>query len=221
MKNLLTMLAALTMIATPLTGVAQETGGQQVLPTVSVDAKGDDVRSVLHDLFGQAKKNYVLDPGVRFALYLSLNEIEFDEALHLICKNASLTYEIQNGIYFVKRAPAPQPKAEPKPEPKPEEKPKGKLPETVLTKTVTTKLEKADLRALFTEFGKQTEITFEVDAAVPAYKLDAFLTKVSLKSALAQICEATKLEFVFTERLTILIRKKQEENRIVLRSGAE
>ncbi|MCC7434424.1 MAG: hypothetical protein IT363_07045 [Methanoregulaceae archaeon] len=217
MKNLLTMLAALTIIATPLAAVAQETGSQQALPTVSVDAKGDDVRSVLHDLFGQAKKNYVLDPGVRFALYLSLNDIEFEEALHLICKNASLAYEIQNGIYFVKRAPAPQPK----PEPKPEEKPKGKLPETVLAKPVTTKLEKTDLRALFTELGKQTEITFEVDSAVPAYKLDALLTKLSLKSALTQICEATKLEYVLTDRLTILIRKKTEENRIVLRSGAE
>jgi type II secretory pathway component GspD/PulD (secretin) len=217
MKNLLTMLAALTIIATPLAVVAQETGSQQALPTVSVDAKGDDVRSVLHDLFGQAKKNYVLDPGVRFALYLSLNDIEFEEALHLICKNASLAYEIQNGIYFVKRAPAPQPK----PEPKLEEKPKGKLPEAVLAKPVTTKLEKTDLRALFTELGKQTEITFEVDSAVPAYKLDAFLTKLSLKSALTQICEATKLEYVLTDRLTILIRKKTEENRIVLRSGAE
>jgi len=217
MKNLLTLLAAITMFAAPYTAMAQETGSQQALPSISVDAKGDDVRSVLHDLFGQAKKNYVLDPGVRFALYLSLNEIEFEEALHLICKNASLTYEIQNGIYFVKRAPAPQPK----PEPKAEEKPKGKLPETVLAKPVTTKLEKTDLRTLFTELGKQTEITFEVDPAVPAYKLDAFLTKLSLKSALTQICDATKLEYVLTDRLTILIRKKAEENRIVLRSGAE
>ncbi len=217
MKNLLTLLAAITMFAVPLTALAQETGSQQTLPTVSVDAKGDDVRSVLHDLFGQAKKNYVLDPGVRFALYLSLNEIEFEEALHLICKNASLTYEIQNGIYFVKRAPAPQLK----PEPKPEEKPKGKLPETVLAKPVTTKLEKTDLRALFAELGKQAEVSFEIDPAVPAYKLDAFLTKLSLKSALTQICEATKLEYVLTDRLTILIRKKAEENRIVLRAGAE
>lgn len=216
MKKLISFLLLASIIAMPLTGIAQEQ--QNPLPTVSIDAKGDDVRSVLHNLFGQAKKNYVLDPGVRFALYLSLKDIEFEEALTLLCKNASLAYELQNGIYFVKRAPA---KVEAKPQPKVEDKPKGKLPETVLTRSVTTKSEKTDLRKLFLELGRQAQVSIEVDIDVPAYKLDAFLTKASLKFALTQICDAAKLEYVLTEHQTILIRKKPSENRIVLRSENE
>lgn len=206
MRTLLTLLA-LSIIGLSPIAVAQEQTTS--ILTVSVDAKGEDVRNVLHQLFTQSKKNYVLDPGVRFALYLSLNEIEFEEALQLICKNASLSFEVQNGIYFVKRATAPQPKVE--------EKPKGKLPETVLTRPITMRSERVELKTILAEFSRQTNVTFELDAAVPAYKLDAFLTKVTLKDALSQICEAAKLELVFTDKQTLLIRKKAEDNRVVLR----
>lgn len=219
MKKLLSLVLLATLVTAPITSFGQEQGA---LPTVSIKADGDDVRSVIHDLFGQAKKNYVLDPGVRFALYLSLKDIEFEEALNLICKNASLAYEVQNGIYFVKRAPSKtEPKVEPKQEPKAPEKPKGKLPESVLTKIVQTKSDKADLRKLFAELGRQAQITIEVDAQVPAYKLDAYLNKTSLKFALTQICDAAKLEYFFTENQTILIRKKGSENRVVLRTEGE
>lgn len=205
MKTLLTIIS-LSIIGLAPIAVAQEQSS--TIPTVAVEAKGDDVRNVLHQLFTQSKKNYVLDPGVRFALYLSLSEIEFEEALQLICKNASLTFEVQNGIYFIKRAPAPQPKVE--------EKPKGKLPETVLARPITMRSERAELKAILAEFTKQTQVPFELDPSVPAYKLDAFLTKVTLKDALAQICAAAKLEMVFTEKQTILIKKKTEENRVSL-----
>lgn len=208
MKMLVTILALSIIGFSPVAAVAQE---QTTIPTVSVDAKGDDVRNVLHQLFTQAKKNYVLDPGVRFALYLSLSDIEFDEAFQLICKNAGLTFEIQNGIYFIKRAPVAQPKVE--------EKPKGKLPETVLTRPVTMRSERVELKAILAEFTRQTQVPFELDPAVPAYRLDAILNKISLKEALTHICDAAKLEFVFTEKQTLLIRRKGEENRVVLREG--
>lgn len=212
MKKLIPFLAVASLLSAPMLALGQESQSDE-LATVSVDAKGEDVRSVLHSLFGQVKKSYVLDPGVRYVLYLSLKDIEFEEALNVICKNATLTYELQNGIYFVRKAPAPQSKPAPKPEPAP---PKGKLPETVLNRTLTTRLEKADIRALFNEIGKSTDVKIEVDASVPAYKLDAFLIKTSLKFALTQICTAAKLEFVFTNNLTILIRKKADENRVAL-----
>lgn len=191
---------------------------QDALPMVKVNAKGEDVRSVLHELFGQAKKNYVLDPGVRYSLYLSLQDVEFEEALQLVCKMASLKYELQNGIFFVSKTSIAKPSV--KPTPKVEAvKPKGKLPETVLTKTVTTRFDKVDLRALFAEVSKQTGVTIEVDKTIPAYKLDAYLLKTSLKFALVTVCEAAKLKYTFTDNLTILLEPKKdgEGSRVVLK----
>lgn len=92
-----TRLALLLCLSLPFTGFAQE--------SVRVTARGTDVRPVIHDLFQQAKKSYILDPDVAMTLYLSLNDVEFDEAFELICKTAGLSYEVQNGIYFIKADP--------------------------------------------------------------------------------------------------------------------
>lgn len=197
-----------------LFGLALAALAQDALPTVNVKAKGEDVRSVLHDLFGQAKKNYVLEPGIRYALYLSLEGVEFEEALQLVCKNASLKYELQNGIYFVDRASktsAPTKSTQPA-------KPKGKLPESVLNKLVTTRFDKIDIRALFENLSKQTGVPIEIDKAVPAYKLDAYLLKTSLKFALTTICDAARLKYTFTDNQTILLTSKKdgEDSRVSL-----
>jgi len=81
MKRILILCIALV----PFLGICQgETKGEALPPTVSISAKGEDVRSVLHDLFTQSKKSFVLQPSVRFVLYLSLKDIEFEEALQLV-----------------------------------------------------------------------------------------------------------------------------------------
>lgn len=204
-----------------LMGCALAGFGQDTIPSVNVSAKGDDVRVVLHDLFTQSKHNYVLDPGVRFALYLSLTNVEFEEALQLVCKNASLKYELQNGIYFVSKAgnaPAPNP-APAKPVEPP--KPKGKLPESVLNRMVTTRFDKVDIRNLFDELSRQTGVQIELEKAIPAYKLDAYLIKTSLKFALTTICDAAKLKYTFTDNLTIKLESKKDgdESRVAIREG--
>ena len=198
---------------------------QEAKPTVSVAAKGDDVRSVIHDLFKQSGKNYVLSPGVRFVLYLSLDKVSFDQALSIICKNANLKYELQKDIYYISiKAPV----AEPKPviEEKVEEvkplapvttklpaaktepvKPKGTLPTTVLAKRVTTRLQKKEIREVMQLLGKQAGVTIEIAEDVPAFKLDAFLINTSLKYALDEITRATKLKYRFTNELSIVIEK--------------
>lgn len=204
-KLFITLVAALALATSSLA---------QTPAQVTVNAKGDDVRSVLHDLFGQAKQNYVLDPGVRFVLYLSLKDVEFEEALTLVCKQAGLTYDLQNGIYFVSKAKTAKPVE--KPAVKEPEKPKGKLPEAVLSKKVTTRLTKVDLRTLFMEFGKQAGLTFEVGADVPNYKVDAFLIGTSLKYALDNVTKAAGLTYKFTDNLTIAIVKPEDPNRIVV-----
>ncbi|MBN9502110.1 MAG: hypothetical protein J0H02_10090 [Armatimonadetes bacterium] len=210
------------MLALVLAGLAMTSMAQQTTPaTVSVNAKGDDVRSVIHDLFQQAGKNYVLKPGVRFVLYLSLDKVEFDEALTIICKNASLKYEVQNGIYHISNAPVkveePKPvieekkPEEKKPEPKQPEKvaPPAKfvkrLPTSILAKRITTRYSKTDLRKVMDTLADQSGAPIEVAKDVPAYKLDAFLINTSLKYALDQITKATKLEYHFTDEGTILI----------------
>jgi len=194
------------------------------LKLVSVSSKGNDVRQVLHDMFKQAEKSFVLEPNIRFFLYLSLEKIEFDEALQLVCKTASLRVEVQNGIYFIsnsKPAPTTTPPTavkgtfETKPAP-----PKGKLPETVLNKKVTTRFDKIDIRVLISNLSQQTGVPFEVDANVPAYKLDAYLINTSLKFALDTICSAAKLQIKFTENQTIAVSKIAPENRVAIVGGA-
>ncbi|HZH99419.1 MAG TPA: hypothetical protein VEX38_10650 [Fimbriimonadaceae bacterium] len=211
MKRILILCIALV----PFLGICQgETKGEALPPTVSISAKGEDVRSVLHDLFTQSKKSFVLQPSVRFVLYLSLKDIEFEEALQLVCTTASLKYEVQNGIYFVSNAPKAKPEAEkkePTEDPGQPAQPKGKLPESVLQKRLTTKFSKTDIRALFADVSKQTGVALEVAANVPAYKLDAFLNDTSLKFALDTVCKAAGLEYKFTENLSILISKPEKD----------
>lgn len=163
---------------------------------VTISAKGSDVRVVLHDLFTQAKKSFVLETEDKRNLYLSLATVEFEEALEIICKTANLSYEIQNGIYFLNRAKKP---AAPSKEIKATvEKPKPDLPKFTaedLSRRVNTKLPKTDLRAVMQEFAKQTGVTITVDASVPGYKLDAFLVNTSLKYAMDLISRAARLQY--------------------------
>lgn len=178
------------------------------IPMVSVSAKGSDVRGIIHDLCTQAKKSYVLQPGITFALYLSLDNVEFEEALGIICTQAKLQFELQNGIYFISKAKAPiiAPAMPPVH--------RGFLPKTVLEKTLTTKLLKSDIHVVFGEFGKQTGVTIEVDKSVPGFKLDAILTKISLKGALDKVTAATGLKYKFTDNLSILVFKPEDPNKV-------
>jgi type II secretory pathway component HofQ len=191
---------------------------QDTKSTVSINAKGDDVRSVIHDLFKQAGKNYVLNPGVRFVLYLSLENVPFEEALDLVCKNASLKFEIKDGIYMVSQYVKPvEPKPEPPkttPEPKPkvdppnfETKPRGTMPTSVLSKKVTTRLQKKEIREVMGILAKQTGVAITVSEDVPPFRLDAFLINTSLKYALDEITKATKLKYRFTNDLSIAVEK--------------
>lgn len=209
------------LIAIAFSVAAMSALAQETKPTlVSVNAKGDDVRSVIHDMFKQAGKNFVLNPGVRFVLYLSLDNVKFESALDLICKNANLKFEQKDGIYMITQIP---PKVEPKPivEEKPivkteppkqvatpaTIKPKGTLPTTVLNKIVTTRLQKKEIREVIAMLAQQTGVTIQIAPDVPAYKLDAFLLKTSLKFALDEITTATGLKYEFTNELSIAIKK--------------
>ncbi|MCB0825879.1 MAG: hypothetical protein KDC26_06790 [Armatimonadetes bacterium] len=68
---------------------------------ISISSKGLDIRDVLYDLFKKTEHNFVIDSGVRFVLYLNLDGLSFDEALHIILKHGNLGYEVKNDIYYV------------------------------------------------------------------------------------------------------------------------
>ncbi len=76
-----------------------------------------------------------------------------------------------------------------------------------LAKRVLTRMTKADIRAVFTEFAMQTGVEIIVAEDVPNLKLDAFMLETSLKYALDEICKATKLKYQLTPGKTVLIRK--------------
>ncbi|MFQ3587921.1 MAG: hypothetical protein SNJ74_08460 [Fimbriimonadaceae bacterium] len=200
---------------------------------VTVSSRGADVRNVIHDMFEQSEKSYVLEPNIRFFLYLNLSGVEFHEALQLVCRLANLDYEVQNGIFFIGRAaprstqaptavkaaaetrsgPAVDPKivpANPRPAGTPPP-PTGTLTPQHLNRRLTTRLPKVDLRALMVEIARQTGVTIEVAPEVPAYRLDAFLIDTSLKYALDTITHATGLTYRLTNHQSVRIEVKPVE----------
>jgi hypothetical protein len=205
---------ALTLIA--FTAFAQDDAGpaktQKDRVMVSITGKATDVRVILADLFSQAKQNYVLQPGAQASLFLTLEKIEFEEALNIICAQSKLQFEVQNGIYFITKAkPVVIAPAHPII--------RGTLNQSVLEKKLTTKLLKTEIRGVFAQFAKQTGIVLEVDSSVPKYKLDAILTKTTLRYALEKVTAATGLKFRFTDRRSILIYKPTDGNRIAIATG--
>ena len=213
--------ALLVSIVIAASAPAQNTTVKPIL--VSISSKGQDVRPALHDMFKQAGKSFVLEPNVRFYLYLSLENIEFEEALSLVCKMASLKVEVQNGIYFINKIAPPTPPVKPTVvkaafETKPV--PKGQLPKSVLNKKITTRVDKIDFRILLANITQQTGVQFEIAPEVPNFKLDAYLIGTSLKFGLDTICRAAKLEYAFTENLTIAITKPEPKNRVAVVGGS-
>lgn len=230
MKKTLTLLAA-SLIFTPVVLGQGEASAQEVPQTapetsvkatpkidgpvlISVSSKGHDVRSVLHDMFKQVEKSFVLEPNIRFQLYLSLEKIEFEEALRLVCKMSELNIDVQNGIYFIHGKKTTKPPTAVKGAFEAKPAPKGKLPTTVLTKKLTTRLDKVDIRKLLANITQQTGVVFELGKDVPSYKLDAYLIQTSLKFALETICSAANLQYSFTDKMTIAISKAPNPNRV-------
>lgn len=188
--------------------------------TVTLSSKGTDVRFVLHDLFTQAKQSYVIKSVPRIDLYLSLENLDFEEALELILSISDLHYERQNGIYFISKgrravesASADKNNSEsaPKTTGAPEKvttEPTGKLPSSVLNKTIKGSYTKKELSTILEDFSKQTGVKIELDKKVPKYYLDFTINTTSLGWALRKLATELKLELVFTDRLTLKLQPK-------------
>jgi hypothetical protein len=198
------------------------------VPMVTVAARGNDARQVLTEIFLQAKKSCVIQRNIHSELYLTLEKTPFDQALQIVCKQADLTFDTQDGVYYFyssqTRAATSQvariskPKAEAVVlQPKtiaPPAAPVGRLSASVLNRRVNTRLAKAPIRSVLEAFGKQAGVTIEVDPQVPAYKLDAFLLNTSLRYALDQVTRAANLIYRFTDHRSILV--MQAESKVTL-----
>lgn len=198
---------------------------------ITISARGLDVRTVLHDLFTQARKNFVLENVSRTELFLSLQAVDFDETLEIICRLANLQYEVQNGIYYISKVRPATAQANRNPASTPSSasaasapanrtsgsagtasasvaRPSGRLPQTVLQRTVTGGFHRLELREVMRRLGEQAKVNIEVDERIPRYRLDFKLNNTSLGYSLRVLTERLELEFVFTEQQTILIRPK-------------
>ncbi len=206
----------LALALVPILALGQKAGDSKTeTPTpkptlVSVTAKATDVRAIIADLFTQAKQNYVLQPGIQAALFLSLDKVEFEEALNIICAQAKLQFQVQNGIYFISKGAVVAPAIPSK---------QGKLDQAVLAHRLTVKLSKAEIHSALATLGKQTEVTIEVDKSVPNYKLDAVLNHTTLRYALDKITAATGLKYRFTDRLSIQVYKPDDGNKVEISGG--
>jgi len=221
--KILTTIAILILLPLAALGLSVDEGTVKTSPTsISISAKGSDVRAVLHDLFTQAKKNYVIESVPRTELFLSLSSMDFDETVEIVCRLAGLTYEVQNDIYYIsKKRPAITPttnsnnnsngsSTSAKPQPVAPVR-TGKLSEEVLKRSVSGTFSKVTVADVFKRLGEQAKITIEIDPSVPKYKLDFKLNSTSLGYALRVLKEKLKLEVVFTDRQTLLIIPKVEE----------
>jgi hypothetical protein len=177
---------------------------------VSVKARATDVRAIIADLFTQAKRNYVLQPGIQAALFLNLDGVEFEEALNIICAQSKLQFQVQNGIYFISKKPVVAAEVPPAPAPK------GTLDKNVLKHALTAKFAKTDLRLVIAAFAKQTDVDIEVEKSVPNYRLDATLSHTTLKLALDKVTEAAGLKYKFTDNMSILIYKPVDTNKVAV-----
>ena len=172
----------------------------------------------------------MIEPGVRYALYLSLDKVEFDEALAIVCHLAKLKADKQNGIYYVSQDTTPAPVVgNSQPAKAKDSQPHSDIPTvtepaavtqtTLKTKHVTTRFAKADIRKVFAAIAKEAGIPIVVDSSVPTCKLDAFLEKTTLKYALDQISGAAKLRYRIVAKQSILIYSDDTENRVAVTSG--
>lgn len=182
--------------------------GQADALRVSLDARGEDVREVLATLFAQAHKTYALDASIKGKLYVKLDAVPYEKALEIVLAQSGLVAKSKDGILIVSPVPTPAPVAKPATAPvvkKPVAAPPAITPATFARK-VTTRLNRKPLADVFAAFGEQAKVKIELDPSVPAYKIDAFFVKTSLKYALDRVCKAAGLRYaVEGEKIKIKI----------------
>lgn len=211
---------------------AQSSRPDGIAQNITLRSKGGDAREVIAQLFEQSGQEYVIEANVKQSIYLSISDVPFGTALDILSRLADVSFLKKQGVWYVVKARTAEANpgatsgtaaqqianpvkaaAKPKMEdtaPSQEQNPmfaRNQRIQSPLAKRVLTRMTKADIRAVFTEFAMQTGIEIIVAEDVPNFKLDAFMIETSLKYALDEICKATKLKYQLTPGKTVLIRK--------------
>jgi len=212
-KNLLCFILAVSVTGTAFAQNQQTETSEDPQPividiktkNVSISSRGNDVRTVLYDLFTQTGENFIIDVGLPYSLHLNLQNVPFGSAIDLICQSAGLTYRVQDGIYIFSKAQSSKPIA------KTVERVAGEtLDAKMLSRKVNLNLEKVDLRTACAEMTRQTGVPIEIAQNVGSFRINALLTDTPLKSALQAITEPANLKYSLTNHGTVLISKNTD-----------
>ncbi len=108
MKSIGLFLAvSMVMIALPVTlSAAIESSGSSAL--VNIELKNVTIEQGIASLFEKSGYKYTIEPGITGKIVeLKIKGVTFDQALNAFLKAADLTYELKNGVYYIKQNPQP------------------------------------------------------------------------------------------------------------------
>lgn len=156
-------------------------------PQVSVEARGSDVRDLIHSMFVQAKLEYVLDHTVKGTAHLILRDAPLSRAFQVIGEHASVQFALKDGIYHVS--------ARPKTAPPPAEIVVKPAPVDYLSKIISLDVVRLPIADVAKALSTQTGATLRIDPDVPAYRVSMSLSGKTLKYALTALANAAPLAY--------------------------
>lgn len=187
---------ALAFAALPFAGLAGQVTPSTTtdIPHVSVSARGADVNGVLSDIFTQAKQQFVIQPDIHFALYISLKDADFDKTLKIVCHLAHLVAEQKDGVYYVRKAPRNAVAA-------PIEGPTPLIPKAVPAKATTTVVKAAPHPVKPTKVASKDALPHEaapvkVPNQILSRKLTIRVKKAPIRDVFAELGKASNVEIV-------------------------
>jgi hypothetical protein len=164
----------------------------------NIESAGKDVRDIVHKLFADAKKSYIMDPTIRKQLYINVYDLDFDAALNMLVEQAKLQVELRDGITYI----TPQPTAVAT----------SHYDWTAtMTRKVNLKREKIALRTAMNEIGRKIGVPIQVETGVPDYLINLSFTDVSLKYALDNVTKAAQLAYEQRQDGSIRIIRPSDE----------
>ncbi len=188
-------LSAIAQVTEP--AVATDT---TISPRITIDAKGSDIRDVVHSVFQQAKMDYVMEQYSRGLVYLSVHDVPLERALQALSDAANIQFVLKSGIYMV----GPRPKESVVTPALAPVKPVVDY----LSKTITINVTKEPIAEVVKSLATQTGANLELDPNCPSYQVSMCLQSKSLKIALNALSNAAPLIYSSMPDGTIKVRMK-------------
>ncbi len=142
LKNGSRVLSAL-LLAVLCVSVAMAQARTDSTKKINLEFRNTPIRSAIDALFRSAGLNYALDPSVTGTITVSLKDVNFEDALNVVLRQANLTRRKEGEVYYIK------PRAEETPAatmPGPETPPQFTVPSVTDTVKSDVKIEKLTLQ---------------------------------------------------------------------------